>query len=63
MTAETFKPEITAALRAYDRYVVCLEKVPEECESALSSLVEFWRSHPAQLREFRKFQKNRSARR
>jgi len=31
---------MTAALRAYERYVVCLEKVPEECGSALASLVE-----------------------
>jgi hypothetical protein len=35
-----FKPEITAALRAYDRYIVCLEKGPEECKASLYSLVE-----------------------
>ena len=40
MTAETFKSEITAALRAYDRHIVCLEKVPEECEAALHSLMD-----------------------
>ena len=39
MTAETFKSEITAALRAYDRHIVCLEKVPEDCEAALYSLM------------------------
>ncbi|MBI5386926.1 MAG: hypothetical protein HZA90_19820 [Verrucomicrobia bacterium] len=40
MTAETFKTEITAALRAYDRHVVCLEKIPEDCQASLHSLVE-----------------------
>ena len=40
MTAETFRPEIAAALRAYERHVVCLEKVPDECEAALQSLME-----------------------
>lgn len=40
MTAETFKPEIDAALRAYDKYIVCLEKTPDECKAALLSLME-----------------------
>jgi hypothetical protein len=37
---ETFKPEISTALRAYDRHIVCLEKGPEECAATLRSLVE-----------------------
>ena len=40
MTVQTFKQEIAAALRAYDRHVVCLEKTTETCEAALYSLVE-----------------------
>lgn len=40
MTTETFKPEIAEAMRNYDRYVVCLEKTPEDLEKALQSLVE-----------------------
>ena len=40
MTAETFRPEIAEALRAYERYVVCLEKTPDQCEEALVSLME-----------------------
>ena len=40
VTAETFKPEITAALRAYDKHIVCLEKLPEDCETSLYSLME-----------------------
>ena len=35
-----FKAEITAALRAYERHVVCLEKGPEECAASVHSLVE-----------------------
>jgi hypothetical protein len=40
VTVETYKPEIMAALRAYDRHIVCLEKGPEECKASLYSLVE-----------------------
>lgn len=35
-----FKTEIAEALRAFDKYVVCLEKSPEECGDALRSLME-----------------------
>jgi Mn-dependent DtxR family transcriptional regulator len=31
--------------------------------AALSALVEYWQTHPAQLREFRRYQKSRAARR
>lgn len=40
MTAETFKPEILEARKAYEKYIVCLEKTPEECEASLISLLE-----------------------
>ncbi|MBX3746836.1 MAG: hypothetical protein KF833_16120 [Verrucomicrobiae bacterium] len=40
MTAETFKGEIAEAMRAFDRYVVCLEKPPDDMEAALRSLVD-----------------------
>lgn len=40
MTADTFKQEIADALKAYEKYVVCIDKVPEECEASLRSLVE-----------------------
>ena len=35
-----FKHEIADALKAYDRFIVCLDKTPEECESSLRSLME-----------------------
>lgn len=40
MTANTFKQEIAEALKAYEKYIVCLDKAPDECEIALRSLVE-----------------------
>jgi len=35
-----FKQEINAALKAYEKYIVCLNKTPEECEASLFSLME-----------------------
>lgn len=40
VTAETFDLEIAEALKAFDKYVVCLDKTPEECRVALFSLME-----------------------
>ena len=40
MTADTFKQEMADALKAYEKYIVCIDKVPEECEASLRSLVE-----------------------
>ena len=40
MTADTFKQEIAEALKAYEKYIVCIDKAPDECEIALRSLVE-----------------------
>lgn len=40
LTVETFEPEMRAALASYDRHIVCIEKVPEDCATALSSLME-----------------------
>ena len=40
MTVETFRQEIDEALQAYDKYIVCLNKTPDECAASLHSLVE-----------------------
>ena len=40
MTAETFKEEMTEALRAFDKFIVCIEKTPEECTTSLTSLMD-----------------------
>jgi hypothetical protein len=39
VTAETFRPEILDALRQYDRYIICIDKTPDEFETALISLL------------------------
>src|ERR1017187_6060799 len=39
MTIDTFKREIAVAVKAYDKFVVCLEKTPEDFETSLASLM------------------------
>jgi hypothetical protein len=54
VTAQTFASEIAEALKAYDRYVVCIDKTPEEFQSALVSLltkaIKAYESRGPQLR-------------
>jgi hypothetical protein len=40
ITVDLFKPEIEDALNKYDKYVVCLDKTPDQCRQSLFSLVE-----------------------
>jgi len=39
VTVDTFQAEIEEALAAYDKYIVCIDKVPEDCRSSLASLM------------------------
>jgi len=39
VTADTFRSEINAALKAFDKFIVCLDKTPEDCERSLDSLM------------------------
>jgi hypothetical protein len=39
VTKELFKQEIAEAMKAYEKYVVCINKTPEEFEEALNSLL------------------------
>ncbi len=39
MTIETFKREIAAAAKAYDKFVICIDKTPEDFEASLNSLL------------------------
>ncbi len=39
MTVDTFKQEMDEAVRAYDKFIVCLEKTPERFEESLTSLM------------------------
>ena len=40
MTADTFRQEIEDALKAYDKYIVCIDKTPERADESLRSLME-----------------------
>jgi hypothetical protein len=40
LTVETFQGEILEALKTYERFIVCLDKTPEECKATLVSLMD-----------------------
>jgi hypothetical protein len=54
VTVETFRPEIREALLAYDKFIICIDKTPEEFEAALTSLlakaIKAYESRGPQLR-------------
>ena len=39
LTFETFRQEIDAAMRSYDRHVVCVFKSPDDCLEAIERLM------------------------
>lgn len=40
VTVDAFRHEIAEAVKAYEKFIVCLDKTPEECEASLRSLME-----------------------
>jgi hypothetical protein len=40
LAVETFKPEMLEALKAYEKFIVCLDKTPDECRISLARLME-----------------------
>ena len=40
MTVDTFKQEIADAVKAYEKFIVCLDKTPEDCEGSITSLMD-----------------------
>jgi hypothetical protein len=40
VTIETFKKEIADAVKAYDKYIICIDKTPEDFQAALGSLMQ-----------------------
>lgn len=36
---DTFAPEMAAALKSFERHIVCLEKIPDDCCASLHSLM------------------------
>jgi hypothetical protein len=39
MTVYSFQREIAVAVKAYDKYVVCLDRTPEDFEASLTALL------------------------
>lgn len=39
VTVETFKPEIAEAMKAYEKHIICIDKVPEDFRASLVSLL------------------------
>ena len=54
VTADTFRQEIAEAMKAYDKYVICIDKTPEEFQASLISLlnkaIKAYENRGAQLR-------------
>ena len=40
LTVDTFKAEIADALKMYDKYIVCLDKPPEQCQESIVRLMQ-----------------------
>jgi len=40
VTVEQFKKEIAEAVRSYDRFVICIDKTPDQFETVVRSLME-----------------------
>jgi hypothetical protein len=40
VTPDTFKREMAEAAKAFEKYIVCIDKVPEDCEASLCSLMD-----------------------
>ena len=54
LTVEMFRQEIAEAMKVYDKYIVCLDKTPEDCQNSLESLmtkaIEAYRNRGPSLR-------------
>jgi hypothetical protein len=40
VTIETFRREVSAAMKAYEKYIICVDKTPEDFEVSLQSLIK-----------------------
>lgn len=54
MTVDNFRPQIHEAMKAYDHYVICIDKTPDEFHNSLISLlnkaIKAYESRGPQLR-------------
>jgi hypothetical protein len=39
VTTDLFSPEIAQAMKAYEKYIICIDKTPEDFEAVLKSLL------------------------
>ncbi len=40
LTPDTFESELQDALKSFDRFIICIDKTPDECRASLISLLE-----------------------
>ncbi len=40
LTVDKFREEIEESVKTYDRFIVCLEKTPDECKESLERLMK-----------------------
>ena len=40
LTVDTFREEIEEAVKNYEKFIVCLEKTPDECRESLRKLMK-----------------------
>jgi hypothetical protein len=40
LTVATFERELAEAAKAYEKYIVCIDKAPDDCNESLVSLME-----------------------
>jgi hypothetical protein len=40
LTVDQFKAEIVEALKTYEKYIICIDKTPEDCQESLTRLME-----------------------
>ena len=40
LTVEMFKSEIAEAIKNYEKFIICLDKAPADCDASLQSLME-----------------------
>ena len=40
VTIETFRREVVAAMKAYEKYIICVDKTPEDFEVSIQSLIK-----------------------
>lgn len=40
VTPDMFKQEVSEAVKAYEKFIICIDKTPDECQAALTRLLE-----------------------